>query len=319
MAGFGKVVVVTGASRGVGYGIGRELAMRMPGACIYLTTRQANLDEMDQSLKCDIGVAAHNASFRFMDQMDRRSIKRFVDNIKKKHKRLDILINNASVYHKPPHSLNQDDILVHIKQVEEMVKINYGGLKNITEAFTSALNKDARIINISSHLAQLKVFDQNDPKAVKLYEAFTDPDLTVDNLDNLVKSYANAVKSGSWLEEGWPDCAYSVTKIAVNCYTHLLQKEFDKLYPQQNIMINAVCPGTQHSKMKLTEEETISVDDAADTISYLATLKMSGVGEDKVPRNMVPRGKFLWHDLTPMNMNVNSGFEEDERSKISLG
>jgi len=279
-----------------------------------LTTRQPNLDEMDQTLKCDIGVAAQNASFRFMDQMDRRSIKRFVDNIKKRHKRLDILINNASVYHKPPHSLNQDDILVHIKQVEEMVKINYGGLKNITEAFTSSLNQDARIINISSHLAQLNIFDQKDPKAVKLYEAFTDPELTIDDLDKLVMSYANAVKSGTWLEEGWPDCAYSLTKLAVNFYSHLLQKQFDKENPRQNIMVNAVCPGTQHSKMKLSEEETISLDDAADTISYLATVHLpGGVGDETVARNLVPRGKFLWHDLTPMNC----GFEDDARLKIS--
>ena len=66
--------------------------------------------------------------------------------------------------------------------------------------------------------------------------------------------------------------------------------------------------------MKLSEEETISLDDAADTISYLATVHLpGGVGDETVARNLVPRGKFLWHDLTPMNC----GFEDDARLKIS--
>ena len=75
-------MVVTGASRGVGYASGRELATRMPGAAVYLTTRQANLAALDTNLRRDIGVAADNARFRFMDLKDRRSIHKFVDIVK---------------------------------------------------------------------------------------------------------------------------------------------------------------------------------------------------------------------------------------------
>ena len=75
--------------------------------------------------------------------------------------------------------------------------------------------------------------------------------MTIDDLDKLVMSYANAVKSGTWLEEGWPDCAYSLTKLAVNFYSHLLQKQFDKENPRQNIMVNAVCPGISLMKFIL--------------------------------------------------------------------
>ena len=125
MAGAGKVVVVTGASRGVGYGIGKELATRMPGATIYLTTRQPHLEQMDANLRCDIGVAADNARFRFMDLKDKRSIGKFVDIVKRRHNRLDILVNNAAVYHKPPASVHQADMPLHNREVEEIVKTNY--------------------------------------------------------------------------------------------------------------------------------------------------------------------------------------------------
>lgn len=72
MAGVGKVVVVTGASRGIGYAIGKELATRMSGASVYLTTRQKNLEVLENTLRRDIGVAADSARFRFMDLKDKK-------------------------------------------------------------------------------------------------------------------------------------------------------------------------------------------------------------------------------------------------------
>ena len=75
-------------------------------------------------------------------------------------------------------------------------------------------------------------------------------------LDNLVKSYVQSIKTGSWSKAGWPDCAYSVTKMAVNCYTKLLQEKLDKSHPKLGIMVNSLCPGTMHSKMRLSKEET---------------------------------------------------------------
>ena len=207
MAGAGKVVVVTGASRGIGYGIGKELSTRMPGATIYLTTRQPHLEQMDNNLRRDIGVSADNTRFRFMDLKDKRSIGKFVDIVKRRHNRLDILVNNAAVYHKPPASFHQADLPLHNREVEEIVKTNYLGLQTITDAFIPVMAPNARIINISSHLARLNMFNKLDPNSAKLLESFTNPKLTFMDLDNLLKSYVQSIKKGSWSKEGWPDCA----------------------------------------------------------------------------------------------------------------
>ena len=45
-----------------------------------------------------------------------------------------------------------------------------------------------------------------------------------------------------------------------------LQEEFNKSRPRDGIKVNAVCPGTSHSKMRLPRTETISVADSADVI-----------------------------------------------------
>ena len=50
-------------------------------------------------------------------------------------------------------------------------------------------------------------------------------------------------------------------------YAHVqLQEEFNKSRPRDGIKVNAVCPGTSHSKMRLPRTETISVADSADVI-----------------------------------------------------
>ena len=226
MAGAGHVIVVTGASRGIGYSIGKELATRMPGASVYLTTRQVqNIQALEATLRRDIGVSSDNVKFRMMDLKDKRSITKFVDVIKKKHNRLDILVNNAAVYHKPPTSVHQASasLPLYYKEVEEIIKTNYLGLKTVTEAFIPCMAANSRIINMSSHLAQLNMLNPADPNSAQLVNSFSDPNLTPAMLDSLVKSYMSTIKSGTWSTAGWPDCAYSVSKVAVNSLTRLLQ------------------------------------------------------------------------------------------------
>ena len=294
MAGVGKVVVVTGASRGIGYAIGKELATRMSGASVYLTTRQKNLEVLENTLRRDIGVAADSARFRFMDLKDKKSILKFVDLVKRRHGRLDILVNNAGVYHKPPATFSQGDIPLRMKEVEEIVKTNYLGLKLATESFLPEMAEGSRIVNISSHLSDI-------PDADSHGLGFNNTDLSMNSLDNMMKEYVESIPKGTVAKLGLPDCAYSVTKLAVNCYTRLLQERIDAKpeWAKKGISVNAICPGTMHSKMKLTREETISASDAADVISYLATLKMDKVGDCTSWKKM-PKGQVFWHDMTYM-------------------
>ena len=292
MAGFGKVVVITGASRGVGYAIGKELVTRMSGASVYLTTRQKNLEVLENNLRKDLGVAADNARFRFVDLKDKKSVLKFVDIVKKRHDRLDILINNAGIYHKPPRQakFTEADIPLHMKEVEETVKTNYQGLKLITDSFLPVMADGSRIINISSHLSNLDLSHHVNGQ-------------DMDSLDELIKTYLQSVKAGTCAKNRWPLCAYSFTKFAVNWYTKLLQEqiEIDAKAGQakKGISVNAICPGTMHSKMNLSKEETISLSDAADVIAYLATLYMDKVGDCYSYLEM-PKGQVFWHDMSPL-------------------
>jgi len=77
----------------------------------------------------------------------------------------------------------------------------------------------------------------------------------------------------------------------------MLQNKLNESSPKHFIAVNSVCPGTFHSKMRQTKENTISVQDGADVIAYLATLRMEGIGDCSVPQADVPRGANLWHDL----------------------
>ena len=72
----------------------------------------------------------------------------------------------------------------------------------------------------------------------------------------------------------------------------------DISHPKLGVSVNAVCPGTLHSKMMQAREDTISTQDSADIISYLATMRMEGVGDCSVPHSDMPRGEVLWHDLS---------------------
>jgi 3-oxoacyl-[acyl-carrier protein] reductase len=87
----GKVVLVTGGSRGIGRACVLEFARR--GAVVALTYYPGNEVEAQEV----VGVAGPQASAWPLDVVDTQACTQLVDEIIKKHERLDVLVNNAGI------------------------------------------------------------------------------------------------------------------------------------------------------------------------------------------------------------------------------
>ncbi|MEO8392088.1 MAG: SDR family oxidoreductase, partial [Chloroflexota bacterium] len=87
-----KIVMVTGASSGIGKATAQKLAAM--GATVILVARdpaqgQAALDEITK--------AGHSAELRLVDLSSQAAIRQFAADFVRDHKQLDVLINNAGV------------------------------------------------------------------------------------------------------------------------------------------------------------------------------------------------------------------------------
>lgn len=96
----GKVVIVTGASRGIGKGIALELGAA--GATVYVTARSTT--EADHPLPGTIGATAQEVDALggtgiavALDHRDDTAVEALFDRVLTEHGRLDILVNNAFI------------------------------------------------------------------------------------------------------------------------------------------------------------------------------------------------------------------------------
>jgi NADP-dependent 3-hydroxy acid dehydrogenase YdfG len=112
-----KIVLITGASSGIGEGIARELGSA--GAKVVLGARR--LDRIE-SIAADIRSAGWIAEARTLDVTERHSMAAFAETAMEKWGRIDVLINNAGVMPLSP--------LVAGKQEEweRMVDVNIKGV-----------------------------------------------------------------------------------------------------------------------------------------------------------------------------------------------
>ncbi|KAF2847705.1 carbonyl reductase [Plenodomus tracheiphilus IPT5] len=267
--------VVTGANKGIGLAIVRQLALQYRASpanngsfLIYLTARdrgrgEAAVQSLEQdaqlkqakALKADGGLS--EIRYHQLDVTDNSSIKSFADYVKTAHgDGIDFVINNAGI------AMNGFDSEV----VSTTLDCNYYKTLEACHTFIPLLRPTGRIINLASSAGQLDKY--SDEIRNRFLSSKTEDDVT-----SIMKDFQAAVKGGKEKEAGFPSAAYAVSKAGLIGGTRALAKtEKDK---GSKLLINSCCPGYVNTDMT-KGNGTKTPDEGAQTPVMLALQDIRG-------------------------------------------
>ncbi len=137
----GKVILITGASSGIGEGTARVLAER--GAHVVLGARRTGKLE---KLAGEINAKGGSARFRALDVTSLEDMEAFVAFAKKEFGRVDVLINNAGVMPLSPLEARKID------EWNQMIDVNIRGVLHGIAAALPGMKQQGvgQIVNVSS-------------------------------------------------------------------------------------------------------------------------------------------------------------------------
>ncbi|MBA3431451.1 MAG: SDR family oxidoreductase [Actinobacteria bacterium] len=138
-----RVAVVTGANRGIGREVTRQLAER--GFHTILTARD---ETKGRTAAQEIGV-----DFLQLDVSDDISVERCARNVESEFGRVDVLVNNAAIHYDTWHRGVDADLTT----VHEAFETNVLGAWRTSQGFIPLMgrNKWGRIVNVSSQAGSL--------------------------------------------------------------------------------------------------------------------------------------------------------------------
>jgi len=146
-----RIALVTGANKGIGFEVTRELA-RM-GFHVFLGARNAKAGKAATDKLNHEGKNQGAVSFLEIDVSQPESIRRAAEELAKQSDRLDALVNNAGIL------LDEDKSALTITPqiFDETLRTNTLGPWLVAQAFVPLLEKSAapRIVNVSSGGGQL--------------------------------------------------------------------------------------------------------------------------------------------------------------------
>ncbi|CAJ1817918.1 unnamed protein product [Sphenostylis stenocarpa] len=274
-----RYAVVTGANKGIGFGICKQLVS--DGITVVLTARdeKRGVDAVEK-LK-EFGVP-DKVVFHQLDVTDPKSIESFANFIKTQFGKLDILVNNAGINGA---TVDRDALAAAGEKIDSVdwrkfthetyesaeatIRTNYYGVKLMCEALIPLLelSDSPRIVNVSSIMGQLERIPNEWARGV-----LSDVDsLAEEKVDEVLKQFLESFKEGSIETKGWPRTlsSYILSKAALTAYTRVLAKK----YP--SFCINAVCPGFVKTDLNYNTGY-FSVDEGAERVVRLALLPNGG-------------------------------------------
>jgi len=143
-----KTVFITGANKGIGHEVARQLAAK--GFHVFVGARNA---KAGQKAAEEIAKQCGKATFLEIDVTDNDSVTTAAREFSNVEDHLDVLVNNAGII------VDGDDAILEISDdlLQKTLETNTLGALRVTRAFASLLRKSKtpRVINVSSGGGQL--------------------------------------------------------------------------------------------------------------------------------------------------------------------
>lgn len=137
----GKVVIITGATRGIGRGIAEKFVQQ--GAIIAFTYASSQSKAIE--LENEFGTLTTIKGFQ-SDASDYDSAQKLVNKVIKEFGKIDVLVNNAGI--------TRDNLVLRMSKEDwnEIIKVNLDSVFNLTKAVAKPMIKQrfGSIINMSS-------------------------------------------------------------------------------------------------------------------------------------------------------------------------
>ena len=228
-----RVAVVTGANKGIGYFIALQLGLSGLFSDIILgcrdSTRGANAkNEIQGQINEQLSnVKVHSLPLEIGNDQSQTEFCRRME--QEFGSTIDVLVNNAAIAYKGA------DPTPFEGQTAKTLQTNYYGLVTFTQQMLPFLRKgtDPRIVNVASMGGRLK---QVSPK---LQAKFSDPQLTIPELNGLMKAFEDDVQNGVHKQNGWSNSNYGMSKLGVIAATRVFARE----EAANNISVTSCCPG----------------------------------------------------------------------------
>ena len=147
----GKIVLVTGSSRGIGAELIKEFGKRGAQCVVNYVADPAGQNKSDadavaKELKDPVVIDC--------DVTNPKQVEAMMKTISEKFGGLDILINNSGIIR------DRTIKKLTLEEFESVVRVNLAGTFNVTQKAAAILRKDGRVVNLSSVSGQLGLFGQ---------------------------------------------------------------------------------------------------------------------------------------------------------------
>jgi NAD(P)-dependent dehydrogenase (short-subunit alcohol dehydrogenase family) len=279
-----RIGLVTGANQGLGRAVAAGLARAWGGqGTVYLTGRdRQRVDEAAAALARD-GLSVVP---QVCDVRDDEAVQGLARRIADRHGGVDFVDSNATAAISPG--------VPYAEQVDDLINTNNLGATRMIRSFGPLLRPGGRLVITASDFGTLAGLP------AQLHSCFDTETMSLGDLDQTMRDYADAVRYGAAAGQGWPEWINVPSKIGQVAAVRIYARHQREQTRRDGQLIVAVCPGlvdTRASRPWFTDmSRAQSPSQAAIDVVKLAT----GPIEPQMYGELIQHGRIIpWTEPAP--------------------